>query len=99
MKLLVDIGKAYETLATYNCRKAIELFENLPLHQLSTSWTMEKLAISYYECGDNEMVSFSSYPKKWCRKFVILFIGWLIELFEVISPFLTTMSCFEKVYY
>jgi len=56
MKLLLDIGKAYEALAMYDCRKAIELFESLPLHQLSTSWTMEKLAISYYECGNNELV-------------------------------------------
>lgn len=57
MKLLVDIGKAYSALSSYDCRKAIELLENLPLHQLSTSWVMDKLAISYYECGENDMVS------------------------------------------
>lgn len=55
MKLLVSIGKAYQALAFYDCKRAIELFDNLPLHQLSTSRLMEKLAISYYECGENTL--------------------------------------------
>eukprot|EP00111_Clytia_hemisphaerica_P019211 TCONS_00056726-protein len=55
MKLLVDIGKAYSAMATYDCRKAIELLEQLPLHQLTTSCMLEKLAICYYESGNNDM--------------------------------------------
>ena len=59
MKLLVDIGKAYSAMAIYDCRKAIELLEQLPLHQLTTSCMLEKLAICYYESGNNDMVRLS----------------------------------------
>lgn len=52
MTLLKDIGKAYHLLTTYNCQKAIEVFESLPLHQMSTCWVLEKMAIAYFETGD-----------------------------------------------
>ena len=63
MRLLVDIGKAYSALVSYDCRTAIELFEDLPLHQMSTSWVMDKMAISYYESGDNDMVCLLLFSK------------------------------------
>ena len=58
MHLLQDIGKAYHSLTTYDCKRAITLFENLPVHQLSTCWIMERLAIAYYECGEMTLVRF-----------------------------------------
>lgn len=57
MSLLLDIGKAYQALTSYDCKKAITLFESLPIHQLSTCWVMEKLAMSLYETGENSLVS------------------------------------------
>ena len=56
MHLLQDIGKASQALYLYDSKKAVTLFENLPMHQLTTSWVMEKLAIAYYEMGDMNLV-------------------------------------------
>ena len=56
MKLLRDIGKAYYALTSYDSKKAVLLFNDLPIHQLSTCWLMEKLAIAYFDAGESNMV-------------------------------------------
>lgn len=57
MKLLQEIGKAYHALSLYDCKKAVNLFEELPLHQQETCWVMDKIAISYFELGEMDLVS------------------------------------------
>ena len=103
MKLLVDIGKAYSALSSYDCRKAIELLENLPLHQLSTSWVMDKLAISYYECGENDMVSIHSFIRilkyYYCYVVVYYCFGFDYSLYQIFCTFcllkiIGNLSCY-----
>jgi len=55
MRLLQEIGKAYQALLLYDCKKAVKLFEDLPIHQQSTCWVMEKIAIAYFETGDLDL--------------------------------------------
>ena len=52
MQLLQDIGKAYFALASYDCKKAVALFEALPSHQLNTCWVLQQIATAYFEMTD-----------------------------------------------
>jgi len=52
MQLLQDIGKAYAALASFDCKKAISLFNALPPHQLSTCWVLQQIGTAYFEMTD-----------------------------------------------
>ena len=56
MHLLQDIGKAYATLASFDCKKAITLFEALPSHQLNTCWVLQQIGTAYFEMTDYHRV-------------------------------------------
>ena len=57
MALLQDMGHAWLALSRYDCKRAIELFEALPVHQFNTAWVLENVAIAYYEMLDYNTVS------------------------------------------
>ena len=59
MQLLQDIGKAYAALASFDCKKAIGLFEALPPHQLNTCWVLQQIGTAYFEMTDYHRVSCS----------------------------------------
>ena len=56
MQLLQDIGKAYAALASFDCKKAISLFNALPPHQLSTCWVLQQIGTAYFEMTDYHQV-------------------------------------------
>ena len=55
MSLLQDIGKSCTALYLYDSKRAAEMLEALPMHQLNTCWVMEKLAIAYFEMNEMKM--------------------------------------------
>ena len=57
MKLLLGVGKAYAALAQYDCRRSIQLFEELPEHQYNTAWVLTHIGRAYFERGDFQKVS------------------------------------------
>nr|KAG5703820.1 hypothetical protein BaRGS_031454 [Batillaria attramentaria] len=52
LKLLLGVGRAYAALAQYDCRKCIQLFEELPEHQYNTAWVLTQIGRAYFEQGD-----------------------------------------------
>ena len=58
MQLLQDIGKAYAALASFDCKKAVALFETLPPHQLNTCWVLQQIGTAYFEMTDYHRVCF-----------------------------------------
>ncbi|XP_025096976.1 cell division cycle protein 27 homolog isoform X2 [Pomacea canaliculata] len=52
LKLLLVIGKAYGALAQYDCRRAVQLFGELPEHQYNTAWVLTQIGRAYFEQGD-----------------------------------------------
>ncbi|XP_065052437.1 cell division cycle protein 27 homolog isoform X2 [Rhopilema esculentum] len=52
MQLLQEIGKAYAALASFDCKKAVALFEALPPHQLNTCWVLQQIGTAYFEMTD-----------------------------------------------
>lgn len=49
LSLLQALGKAYQALSEYDCRKAIELFTDLPPHQLNTGWVLSQIGRAQFE--------------------------------------------------
>ena len=56
LQLLQDIGKAYSALASFDCKKAVALFETLPPHQLNTCWVLQQIGTAYFEMTDYHRV-------------------------------------------
>ncbi|KAI4470473.1 hypothetical protein MML48_1g20394 [Holotrichia oblita] len=54
MHLLRDIGRAYLHLSQFNCKSAINEFNNLPSHQFHTTWVYGMLGVAYFEMADYE---------------------------------------------
>ena len=52
MELLRDLGTAYQHLAQYNCRKAIECLEALPPQHYNTGWVLSLMGKAYFELSD-----------------------------------------------
>lgn len=52
LHLLQSIGKAYQALSQYDCKKAIELYEDLPLHQYNTAYVLCHLGRAYFELSE-----------------------------------------------
>lgn len=52
MSLLRELGHAYQQLAQYNCRKAIELLSALPAHHYRTGWSLSHIGKAYFELND-----------------------------------------------
>lgn len=63
LKLLLVIGKAYGALAQYDCRRAVQLFGELPEHQYNTAWVLTQIGRAYFEQGDFQKVRSSSQEK------------------------------------
>jgi len=49
LSLLQCIGEAYASLTQYECRRAIELFQALPQHQMATGWVMAMVGRALFE--------------------------------------------------
>ncbi|XP_045168384.2 cell division cycle protein 27 homolog [Mercenaria mercenaria] len=49
LTLLQAIGKAYQALSEYSCRKAIELYQDLPQHQMNTGWVLSQIGRAHFE--------------------------------------------------
>ena len=47
--MLQAVGKAYQALSEYSCRKAIELFHDLPQHQMNTGWVLSQIGRAHFE--------------------------------------------------
>ncbi|XP_041374494.1 cell division cycle protein 27 homolog [Gigantopelta aegis] len=52
LNLLQQLGKAFMYLSQYECRKAIELFSDIPEHQYYTGWVLSHLGRSHFESAD-----------------------------------------------
>ncbi|KAI0228359.1 cell division cycle 27 [Lamellibrachia satsuma] len=52
MQLLQDIGRAYVCLCKYDCTKAIQLFNDLPMHQHNTGWVRCQIGKAYFEMSE-----------------------------------------------
>ncbi|XP_050529418.1 cell division cycle protein 27 homolog isoform X2 [Daktulosphaira vitifoliae] len=52
MSLLRDIGVAYLQLSKFNCKKAIQLFQNLPPQQHKTGFVLSMIGKAYCEQSD-----------------------------------------------
>jgi len=57
LSLLQLVGKAYQALSEYDCRKAIELFNDLPPHQMSTGWVLSQIGRAQFELQEYHEVS------------------------------------------
>ena len=73
MQLLQDIGKAYFALASYDCKKAVALFEALPSHQLNTCWVLQQIATAYFEMTDYHQVCKRSFHLQIDQIFYLLY--------------------------
>lgn len=49
LSLLQLIGKAYQALSEYDCKQAVELFNDLPPHQYSTGWVLSQIGRAQFE--------------------------------------------------
>ncbi|XP_060584098.1 cell division cycle protein 27 homolog [Ruditapes philippinarum] len=49
LTLLQAVGKAYQAMSEYSCRKAIELFQDLPQHQMNTGWVLSQIGRAHFE--------------------------------------------------
>ena len=49
MTLLKEIGQAYTTLNTFDCKKALQCFNQLPPHQYNTAWVLAQVGRAYFE--------------------------------------------------
>ncbi|KAL3832275.1 hypothetical protein ACJMK2_023933 [Sinanodonta woodiana] len=47
--LLQMLGKAFQALSQYECKKAIDLFSEIPHHQYNTAWVLCQLGRAYFE--------------------------------------------------
>lgn len=56
LKLLLAIGKAYAALSQYDCRMALQLFEELPEHQYDTAWVLTQIGRAHFEQGNFQKV-------------------------------------------
>lgn len=52
MALFRDIGIAYLQLSKFNCKKAIQLFQNLPPRQYKTGFVLSMIGKAYCEQSD-----------------------------------------------
>ena len=59
LQLLQDIGRAYLSLCQYDCSKAIQLFNDLPMHQHNTGWVRCQIGKAYFEMSEYQKVSHS----------------------------------------
>ncbi|KAK7868238.1 hypothetical protein R5R35_000639 [Gryllus longicercus] len=55
MSLLRDLGTAYLHLAQFNCRKAVECFNNLPLQHYNTGWVLALMGRAHYELNEYQL--------------------------------------------
>lgn len=54
MHLLRDMGQAYLHLKQFECKKAIEELQALPVHHFETTWVYCVLSLAYFELADYE---------------------------------------------
>jgi len=52
LSLLRDIGIAYLQLSKFNCKKSIQLFQNLPPRQFKTGFVLSMIGKAYCEQSD-----------------------------------------------
>ncbi|XP_064121754.1 cell division cycle protein 27 homolog [Macrobrachium nipponense] len=52
MSLLRDMGAAYQQLAQYNCRRAIDLLTALPTQHYRTGWVLAHIGKAYFELNE-----------------------------------------------
>ncbi|XP_052079303.1 cell division cycle protein 27 homolog [Mytilus californianus] len=52
LHLLQCIGKAYQALSQYDCKKAIEMYQDLPIHQYNTAYVLCQLGRAYFELSE-----------------------------------------------
>ncbi|ESO99705.1 hypothetical protein LOTGIDRAFT_141725, partial [Lottia gigantea] len=52
LTLLQALGKGYQAVCNYNCKKAIEYLNDLPEHQYNTGWVLSQVAKAYYDLAD-----------------------------------------------
>ncbi|XP_067013542.1 cell division cycle protein 27 homolog [Anabrus simplex] len=57
MSLLRQIGQAYQHLAQYNCRKALDLFNTLPPKHYNTGWILSLMGKAHFELAEYQMAS------------------------------------------
>lgn len=56
LNLLQCIGRAIQALSQFECKKAIETFQELPLHQYNTGFVRSKIGRAYFELADYSQV-------------------------------------------
>lgn len=52
MALFRDIGRAYQALCQFECRRAIQLFSELPIQHANTGWIMCQIGKAYFELAE-----------------------------------------------
>ncbi|XP_052821905.1 cell division cycle protein 27 homolog [Octopus bimaculoides] len=52
LKLLQSMGRAFQALTQYECKRAIELLSELPQHQYQTGWVLCQVARAYFELNN-----------------------------------------------
>ena len=56
LRLLRDIGKAYQALSRYDLKKAIELFKALPPQHYNTAWVLCQVGKALFEMAQYHKV-------------------------------------------
>ncbi|XP_055630737.1 cell division cycle protein 27 homolog [Toxorhynchites rutilus septentrionalis] len=54
MTLLKELGHGYLRLQSYDCKKAIDHFSNVPPHHFNSSWVQSMIALAHHEMRDYE---------------------------------------------
>jgi anaphase-promoting complex subunit 3 len=52
MQLMRQLGAGYSELSKFNCRKAIQIFQSLPLNHNKTGWVLGQLGRAHFELGE-----------------------------------------------
>ena len=56
--LLQRMGRAYQSLASYECHKALEQFSDLPPRHHNTGWVLVQVAKAHFELAQYQKVEF-----------------------------------------
>ncbi|XP_067934627.1 cell division cycle protein 27 homolog isoform X2 [Watersipora subatra] len=52
LSLLRDLGSAYLASQTFNVRRAVKIYENIPYHQYRTGWVLAEVGKAYLELSE-----------------------------------------------
>ena len=67
LQLLQSLGQAYAALCQFECRKALQLFSELPSSHYHTGWVLCQIGRAHFEMAEYEKVGLNSLTPGRCK--------------------------------